>query len=147
MDLTAINPQRGAVAGNPFGQVLQLGQVTAGGGHEQRRHRAPSPRSIDGRVRARMRRSVGRLRHRRYSRSRRSMSNVLSRLRPLTCHRPVRPGFTAVRAAYSGGNIAASHSRHGRGPTSAMSPPSTLSSCGSSSRLVRRNHAPIAVTR
>ena len=35
----------------------------------------------------------------------------------------------------------------GRGPTRDMSPRSTLISCGSSSRLVRRSHAPSGVTR
>jgi hypothetical protein len=35
----------------------------------------------------------------------------------------------------------------GRGPTSDMEPPSTLNSCGSSSRENRRSQRPIGVTR
>ena len=67
--------------------------------------------------------------------------------RASTCHRPVMPGRTACRACRSAGNASTSRRSAGRGPTRLMSPVSTLSSCGSSSRLVRRRTWPILVTR
>src|SRR5215207_907308 len=75
------------------------------------------------------------------------MSSVPSVLRPLTCHSPVRPGGTLKRGSNSSGNISASQLRQGRGPTRVMSPRRTLSSWGSSSRLVLRRNTPVRVTR
>src|SRR5215204_4910672 len=72
------------------------------------------------------------------------MSSVPSVLRPLTCHSPVRPGGTLKRGSNSSGNISASQLRQGRGPTRVMSPRRTLSSWGSSSRLVLRRNTPRA---
>ena len=70
-----------------------------------------------------------------------------SRRRPLTCHRPVMPGFTVKRGRYGSASSFASHESIGRGPTRDISPRSTLISCGSSSRLVRRSHPPSGVIR
>ena len=90
--------------------------------------RALRSRSNDGTVRSRMDRSLNALRVRTYVRSRCSISKVLTVERPLTCHSPVIPGRTENRGWNCEGNILASHSRHGRGPTSDMSASSTLSS-------------------
>jgi hypothetical protein len=68
---------------------------------------------------------------------------------------PVMPGFIRWRWAYSATSLALSipprrsswSARAGRGPTSDISPFSTLNSCGSSSRLVRRMKRPTRVTR
>ena len=75
------------------------------------------------------------------------MSSVPSVLRPLTCHSPVRPGRTANRGVELGGEHLCLPAQARRGPTSDMSPRSTLNSWGSSSRLVRRRNAPVRVIR
>jgi len=72
---------------------------------------------------------------------------------PLTCDQPVMPGLTRWRCAYM--SVISHPSRSsvrmsmacGRGPTSDMSPLSTLNSCGSSSMLDARRRRPIRVKR
>ena len=72
---------------------------------------------------------------------------------PLIAAQPVMPGFMRWRWAYSATSLALWVSpvfmptACGRGPTSDISPFSTLNSCGSSSRLVRRMTRPTRVTR
>ena len=71
-----------------------------------------------------------------------------SLLRPETCHRHVKPGFTLKRLFCHASSIRnASRTDKGRGPTRLMSPSSTFQSCGSSSRLHRLNRRPTRVTR
>ena len=67
-------------------------------------------------------------------------------LRPLVCHRPVMPGRALWRLPSTGPNESAD-TGSGRGPTSDMSPRSTLSSWGSSSIDSLRIHLPTRVMR
>src|SRR5439155_19346941 len=74
------------VVRQPLRDVCELGQVTTGGGDEQRGHqRAPSPRTSTGSVFRRICRSKPIDLRSTYSMSSRSMSSVPRRLRPLTC--------------------------------------------------------------
>ena len=67
-------------------------------------------------------------------------------LRPFTCHKQVRPGFTLKRRIRDGSsNRETSRLGSGRGPTRDMSPRSTLRNWGSSSSDVFRNSRPMAV--
>src|SRR6185437_7781415 len=123
--------------------VERLGNCAGGAAGRQL---AP-PRKRAGTVWARMVRSRTTLRRRAYSTSSSRALRMESRLRPLTCHKPVMPGFTVKRGRYGAASSCASQGSIGRGPTRDMSPRSTLTSCGNSSRLVRRSHAPSGVIR
>ena len=77
-----------------------------------------------------------------YSTSSSSASTNVECARAFTCHRPVMPAGTENRSKWCGANSSVSYGMQGRGPTSDISPRSTLKSCGSSSRLVLRRKRP-----
>ena len=84
-----------------------------------------------------------------YSRSRRTQSeNSLISLRPLICHRQVRPGLTLRRRRWArSSKRLVSSTGSGLGPTRLIAPLRTLNNWGSSSRLNRRRNRPIGVMR
>src|SRR6185503_8623168 len=112
-----------------------------------RAQRAPRPVSSAGTVRRSMARSSPMLQRSTYSRSRAIHWSKPTVLRPLTCHRPVIPGRTLKRRRWLPTSARVSTSGRGLGPTRLMCPRSTLTSWGSSSRLVRRSQRPTGVTR
>src|SRR5512140_1559330 len=82
-----------------------------------------------------------------YSKSRCIQSSKSIALRPLTCQRQVRPGFIESFRRCHDSNFITSDGNGGRGPTSDISPLSTLNSWGSSSIEYFRRNLPIRVTR
>src|SRR5712691_7097947 len=109
---------------------------------------APFPAMTAAGVWSRILMSVHSERVRAYRRSRRTISSKVVRLRPVTCHSPVIPGFASTtRRQCHGLYSSTSYGSGGRGPTSDISPRRTFQSCGSSSRLVLRRKCPIGVTR
>lgn len=69
----------------------------------------------------------------------------LMALRPLHCAHPVIPGRTSCRLTCSLLYRGKYCTNSGRGPINAISPFSTLTSCGSSSMLVERTNLPTLV--
>ncbi len=82
-----------------------------------------------------------------YQRSRSIFSSSESKVLPFTCAQPVIPGRTAPRARPASPFILIVSGRSGRGPTKFISPHTTLSSPGSSSRRDRRRNRPTGVVR
>src|SRR5439155_4085948 len=133
-----------------FGQqrVDQMRPDEARATGDQRAHQyAPCPDTTTNSVRARMVRSSRRDMRRTYSASSRIRSALLSSWRPLTCQSPVKPGRTESSNWPAAPHSGSSATVIMRGPTRLISPRTTSTSWGSSSRLSLRSKRPTRVIR